>query len=86
MQKLYASPSDAPHEKTEHCANCDAYYLASEVDTRIAELERLLREAHYFMGEDFQFSGHWSDIKVEDVCATPRYLQLWKDLNKALGL
>lgn len=63
-----------------------AVYLASEVDARIAELERLLREAHFFMGEDFQFSGHWSDIKVEDVCAAPRYLQLWKDLNKALGL
>lgn len=45
MQKLYASPSDAPHEKTEHCASCEAYYLASEVDARIAELRDIVRQA-----------------------------------------
>lgn len=45
MKKLYCTKLDGPHEETEHCADgCVAVYLANEVDARIAELEKALRE------------------------------------------
>lgn len=58
--------------------------ITTEQANRIAELERLLREAHHFAGEDFRSDVDYSALTPKDVAVTPRYLKYWQDLNKAL--
>lgn len=62
----------------------DQVYLASSVEARIKELERLLNEARYFAQDDFP--PDLSSFRMDGVVGvTSRYAEYWIALNAALG-
>lgn len=82
-EPLYlASEVDERLARFNAAADLHAQILADK-NASIAELERLLREAQYFVSDDFP-PAPIETLTIDDVCATPRYFQFWKDLNQAL--